>query len=114
MPTMRLDSVSPLGTPLTRISWRTGSNASVPLFQLRNTVEAVTSPTVSPLGGAGGVVSDTVVAIAGALGDEPLKAASNAVTWKLTVWPGCSPVHVAVVAGCVTETTPLSPSPQSE
>jgi hypothetical protein len=47
-------------------------NRSVPLVQRRNTVEAVTSPTVSPLGVDGAVVSDGVVTVTGSLGVEAL------------------------------------------
>ena len=46
---------------------------------------------------------------------EALNIASKAVTWNVTVWPGRSNlVHVAVVCGWLTDTTPSSPSSQSE
>jgi hypothetical protein len=71
-------------------------------------------PTVSPLGADGAVVSATVVAVTGSLGVDALYMASNAVTLNVSVWPGRSPDHVAVVCGWATDTTPSSPSCQSE
>ena len=71
----------------------------MPLVQLSRTVEAVTSPTVSPPGVDGAVVSATVVTVTGALGVEALYWASKAVTRNVTVWPGRNDDQVAVVCG---------------
>jgi hypothetical protein len=74
----------------------------------------VTALTDTPLGVVGGVVSDTVVTAAGALGDDALYCASNAVTWNVTVCPGRSDDQVAVVCGWATDATPDRPSPHNE
>ena len=57
---------------MTRISCRTELNASVPLFQVSRTFEAVTVSTVSPLGADGAVVSGSVVTVTASLGVDAL------------------------------------------
>ena len=90
MPAGTFETASSVGTPLTRISCRTGWNRSVPLFQVSETVEAVTASTCSPLGVDGAVVSASVVTVTGALATEALYRASKAVTRNVTVCPGRS------------------------
>jgi hypothetical protein len=99
VPAGTVENALAVGTPLTRISCRTGLNWSVPLFQVRRTFEAVTVPTVSPLGVDGAVVSGRVVTVTGSLGVDALYMASKAVTLNVRVWLGRSDDHVAVVWG---------------